>query len=110
MSFSKRVLFGNDPADDHLRQRLAEITLDQLKDFQFKVPLRKRNRLPLGPYWDPFWRSCVYEVAAELRIEIVNINDQCCTKSQIDAAAIRRRAEVVHKAKVEAFMASNPTR
>jgi len=106
MSFSKRILFGNNPTDDHLRKRLADLTLGRLKHFQFKVSLRKRNRTGFGPHWDPFWRSSVHEAAAELKIETVNINDQACTKTQAEADAIKLRAELVHKAKVEAFMAS----
>jgi hypothetical protein len=106
VSFSKRILFGDDPADDPLRQRLADLMRDRLEHFQFKVPLRKRNRIGPGPHWDPFWRSSVQMATAELKIETVNINDQTCTKTKAEADAIKLRAETIHQAKVRAFRAS----
>jgi hypothetical protein len=100
VSVSKRILFGNDPADDNARQRLAEETRAFLEPFKFKIPARRKNRLGLGPYWDPFWRSSLSSAAKELDIKIVHINDQVCTASQAEADAVRSRAEVIHQARL----------
>jgi hypothetical protein len=49
MSMSKRLLFGDNPADDAARQRLAEETRQFLERFKFTIPTRRRNRLGVGP-------------------------------------------------------------
>ena len=50
MSLSKRILFGDDPADDEARAQLHEKTLKYLEPFKFKIPTRRRNRLGIGGY------------------------------------------------------------
>ncbi|WP_441255674.1 hypothetical protein [Tardiphaga sp. 285_C5_N1_2] len=59
MSMSKRMLFGNDPVDDHIREKLRKDTEEFLEPFKFKIPTRRKNRLGRGPHWDPYWRSCL---------------------------------------------------
>ena len=105
MSWSKRILFGNDPADEAVRQHLANEMRDRLAPFTFKIPTRRRNRLKYWPYWDPCWRASVYRAAKELNFETVNINDQVCTKTQAEADAIRTLAEAIHKKEIETRMA-----
>jgi len=104
MSLSKRILFGNDPANDEARQRLREETRRRLSLFTFKIPTRRRNRLSLSPYWDPTWQTSLTTAAEELAIETVFINDQMCARAQEETDAIRTRAESIHQAKSEQFL------
>jgi hypothetical protein len=54
MSVSKRILFGDDPADDEARSTLADSTRHFLEPYKFKIAIRRRNRASVPPYWDPF--------------------------------------------------------
>jgi hypothetical protein len=101
MSISKRILFGDDPSDDGARQLLADQTARFLEPFKFKIPSRRRNRLSARPYWDPFWASCIEAAARELEIQIVHINDQACTRTQLDADVVRKRSEEIHRRKIK---------
>ena len=102
MSYSKRVLFGDDPADDDARRRIAESTANYLAPFTFKIPTRRKNRLKVGPYWDGTWCSIVAEAAKALNIESVQINDQRCFRSQEEADAVKALAEQNHRGAGEA--------
>lgn len=101
MSYSKRVLFGDDPADDAARRHIAETTAKYLEPFQFKVPTRRRNRRKVGPYWDGAWPSIVAAAAKNLNIDSVQINDQRCFKTQKDADAVKALAETTFQAQIE---------
>ncbi|WP_247392037.1 hypothetical protein [Bradyrhizobium sp. 35] len=98
---SKRILFGNDPADDPIRERMRKGTEAFLEQFKFKIPMRRRNRLGRGPYWDAYWRSCVTAAAKQLDIEAVQINDQMCVNTQAHAVAIKNRAVELHRAETK---------
>jgi hypothetical protein len=100
MSMSKRILFGDDPADDHIREKMRKDTEEFLEPFKFKIPTRRRNRLGRGPHWDPYWRSCLTAAAEELSVEAVQINDQMCVKTQAYVAAVKSRAEELHQARI----------
>jgi hypothetical protein len=104
VSLSKRILFGNDPADEGARQQLREETARYLDGFKFKIPTRRRNRLGVGPHWDPFWPSSVMAAAKELNVVTVQINDQVCTRTQAHSDAVRVRAQAIHQTKVEHFL------
>jgi hypothetical protein len=101
MSYSKRILFGDDPADDPIRAQLQAQTEKFLEPFKFKVPTRRRNRSGGGPYWDAAWHSCVIAAATELNVRTVNINSQVCMRSQAEADAVRSRAEEIHAKKLD---------
>ncbi len=60
---SKRLLFGDDPADDAVRQRLADETRQFLERFKFTIPTKRRNRLGVGPHWDSAWGSSLRSAA-----------------------------------------------
>jgi hypothetical protein len=55
VSYSKRVLFGDDPADDAIRQQMAQRMEQWLEPFKFTVPTRRRNRRNVGLCWDSWW-------------------------------------------------------
>ncbi|QWG18794.1 hypothetical protein KMZ68_02555 [Bradyrhizobium sediminis] len=103
MGYSKRVLFGDDPADDEARQRIAQSTANYLAPFTFKIPTRRKNRLKIGQYWDGAWPSIVAEAAKALNIESVQINDQRCFKSQEEADSVKALAEQNHQAWVKRY-------
>ncbi|NPU11367.1 hypothetical protein HL666_11375 [Bradyrhizobium sp. 83002] len=103
MSYSKRVLFGDDPADDEARRVIAQSTANYLAPFTFKIPTRRKNRLKIGPYWDAAWSSMVAEAAKALNIESVQINDQRCFKSQNEADAVKALAEQNHRAWIKQY-------
>jgi hypothetical protein len=96
MSYSKRILFGDDPTDDPIRAQLQEKTRAFLEPFTFKIPTRRKNPLP-GPRWDPRWRWALHRAVDELDIETVNINDQVCARSKADADLIRAKAEKLYQ-------------
>lgn len=96
MSFSKRILFGDDPRDDTVRAQMQEQTRAFLEPFKFKIPTRRKNPLP-GPRWDLRWLSALQRAIAELKFETVNINDQVCTRSKDEAALIKARAEELYR-------------
>jgi hypothetical protein len=100
---SKRLLFGDNSADDGARQRLADETRHFLERFKFTIPTRRRNRLGVGPHWDSAWGSSLRSAADELNIEAVQINSQFCVQTQTDATAIRARAEAIHQARLERY-------
>ncbi len=108
MSYSKRVLFGDDPADDAIRQQLAQRMEQWLEPFKFTIPTRRRNRLNVGPYWDSSWPSVIASTAKELKIDFVRINDQLCFKTQAEADAVKALSEKRHWAEIENFLL--PTR
>lgn len=103
MSMSKRLLFGDDPADDAARERLADETRQFLERFKFAIPIRRRNRSGAGPHWDSAWGSSLRSASDELNIEAVQINSQFCVQTQVDATAIRARAEAIHQARLERY-------
>lgn len=96
MSYSKRILFGNDPADDAIRAQLQARTEALLKPFTFKIPTRRKNPSP-GPHWDPRWRWALHRAVGELGIETVNINDQVCARSKAEADSIKAKAEALYQ-------------
>lgn len=101
MSYSKRISFGDDAADDAIRAQLQANTERLLEPFKFKVSTRRRNRSGAGPYWDAVWHSSVIAAATELNVQTVNINNQVCMRSQAEADAVRARAEAMHAKKLE---------
>lgn len=103
MSMSKRLLFGDNPADDAARQRLADETRQFLERFKFTIPTRRRNRLGVGPHWDSAWGSSLRSAADELSVKGVQINSQFCVQTQADATAVRALAEAIHQAKLERY-------
>jgi hypothetical protein len=103
LSMSKRLLFGDNPADDVARQRLVEATQKFLEPFTFKISTRRRNRLAAGPYWDTAWGSTLRTAADDLDIKAVQINSQFCVRTQAEADAIRARAETLHQASLERY-------
>src|SRR5712691_11261559 len=88
MSLSKRILFGDDPADREARARLDEQTCKHLEQFKFKIPTRRRNRSAIGGYWDAIWPGSL-QSAKELNMQTVQINSQLCTAR--DASQMRAR-------------------
>ncbi|QQN66756.1 hypothetical protein JIR23_14245 [Bradyrhizobium diazoefficiens] len=104
MSLSKRILFGDHPADDGARARLREQTLKRLELFKFKIPARRRNRMGMGGYWDSIWPGSVQSAADELNIDTVQINSQVCTKSQGEADAISARAKEIHQERAKSSL------
>jgi hypothetical protein len=101
MSLSKRILFGDDPADGEARARLYEQTCKHLEQFKFKIPTRRRNRLAIGGYWDAIWPGSLQSAAKELNVQTVQINSQLCTRTQPEADSISARAEVIWRAGAE---------
>jgi hypothetical protein len=100
MSFSKRILFGNDPQDDDIRRELAEITTQKLIPYVHKIGLRRRNKLGQKPHWDPFWESCLISAAKELDKEYVLINSKICFLARTDAEEVKDRADELHKQRI----------
>ena len=96
MSYSKRILFGNDPVDDPIRAQLQARTEALLKPFAFKISTRRKNPAP-GPRWDPGWRWALHRAVGELGIETVNINDLVCALSKAEANSIKTRAETLYQ-------------
>ena len=104
MSLSKRILFGNDPADDEARSRIHENTLKYLEPFKFKIRTRRRNRLPIGGYWDTIWPGSVQSAADELNMQTVRINSHVCTKTQAEADLVSARAEEIYRARTDHYL------
>jgi hypothetical protein len=105
MSYSKRVLFGDGPADDAIRQQISQRMEQWLEPFKFAIPMRRRNRLNVGPHWDSWWPSIITSTAKELKIDFVRINDQLCFKTQAEADEVRLLSEKRHRAKIDKFLA-----
>jgi hypothetical protein len=101
MSYSKRILFGDDSADDGVRRQIAESTEKYLAAFRFKIPTRRRNPLKAGPYWDGRWGSLMAEAARALNIESVQINEQRCFKTKEEADAAKALAEENYKVRLD---------
>jgi len=93
MSRSKRILFGDDPADDAARTAIAIAAARMIGEFPCKVATRRKNRLGSAPRWDPFWANAVTRAARQLWIEVIQVNDQICARTQDEAAKIKETAE-----------------
>jgi hypothetical protein len=106
MSYSKRILFGDNPADDGIRQQIVQRMEQWLEPFKFTIPMRRRNRLNVGPHWDSWWPSIIASTAKELKIDFVRINDQLCFKTQAEAEEVRVLSEKRHRAEIEKFLAT----
>jgi hypothetical protein len=95
VSYSKRVLFGNDPEDEPVRAKLQEQAEALLRSFTFKIPMRRENRLP-GPHWDSRWPLVLQCAVDELSIATIKVNDQLCARSEAEAKIIKKRAEELY--------------
>lgn len=95
MSYSKRVLFGGDPADDGARIAIAVAAAKKIDEFRYKIPMRRKNRLGNTPRWDPFWPNSIERAAKELGIAYIQVNDQICTRTREEAARVKEKAELL---------------
>lgn len=103
MSYSKRIFFGDDPADDHIRLLIAAQTIKRIEAFKFQIPLRRRNRHMGRPHWDPRWPSIVQSAAEELKIETIQVNDQQRFKTKADSDAVKDLSEKRYKERINAL-------
>lgn len=103
MSFTKRVLFGEDPRDDLLRKERATQAQEAIAAYQYRIGTRRKNRFADSPRWDPAWASCLTEAAGELQIPYRSINSHIGFLSESDSNAVRIRAEEIHVKKVAEF-------
>ncbi len=103
MSFAKRVLFGNNPRDDLLREERATQARAAVDAYQYRIGTRRKNRFADSPRWDPAWASCLTEAADELKIPYRSINSQIGFLSEGDSNAVRVRAEELHQKQVAEF-------
>jgi hypothetical protein len=101
MRFSKRVLFGDDPQDDHLRPKLVEQARQVCDTYVHKIPTRRKNRFVTSPRWDPAWDSCLTKAVRDLTISYRHITSQICFLSETDREAVRTKAEELHTLAVE---------
>ena len=87
MSLTKRIWIELDPAYEDVRQRYAEEAWRYIKEFEFRIPLRRRNRWEDSPYWAPLWPRALRRAAEELGFEVVKVNDGMFfrTREQRDA-------------------------
>lgn len=97
MSFTKELLFGDDPQYDKDRERLREQAAATIG--QFPVPLRGKRRGADGK-WSPLWNPAVEEAAKELGIQYIRVNDRFAFKTPIDKTTVAERAEVLWQEKV----------
>lgn len=95
MSYSKRVLFGDDPADDAARIAIAASAARTIDEFRCKIPMRRKNRLSTAQRWDPVWPNSVTRAAKELGIDYIQVNDQICTRTREEAARVKEKAELL---------------
>lgn len=94
MSMTKRILFGRNPIDDPIRERMRREASEYVKDFTHRIAMNRRN--PVGrPYWDPLWHSSLNRAARELEIEVVRINGGMFTREVAQRDAIKARAEII---------------
>ena len=100
MGLTKRILFGDDPAHDGIRQKWREAAAERIAAFAFPIQTKRKNRLGRGPYWDPFLPSAVSAALKELGIEAIIVNERYCVRTTERARAVRDRAEVLHKERV----------
>ena len=97
MSYSKRVLFGDDPADDAARAAIAVSISRTIDAFPCRIPAKRKNRLSSQPYWDPFWPNSIERAAKELCVECIRVNDQICIRTDEELTRVKERAETVWK-------------
>lgn len=95
MSYSKRLLFENHPADNAARAQLQADIGRRIDQFPAKVPTRRKNRLPTSARWDPLWEGCLDAAARELSIETIRVNEQVCTRTDAEAARLKAHAETL---------------
>lgn len=100
MGLTKRILFGDDSAHHGIRQAWREAAAERVTAFSFPIKTKRKNRLGLGPYWDPLWPSAVSAALKELGIEAIIVNERYCVRTIEQAQAVRSRAEAIHKKRV----------
>lgn len=100
MGLTKKILFGNDPAYDRIRQAWREAAAKRIAAFPFAIQTKRKNKLGRGPYWDPFWPSAVAAGLNELGVKSIIINGRFCVRTSEQARAVHERAEAIHKKSV----------
>jgi hypothetical protein len=98
MSMTKRILFGNDPRDDAVRERMRAETSNYLSGFPHRIAMNRRN--PTGAtHWDTSWRMSLEAAARELQLEVVRINGGMFTREEAQRDSLRSRAEAIWTSK-----------
>ena len=94
MSMTKRILFGRNPADDPVRERMRRDTADYLESFTHRIPMKRRAKH--GPrYWDSLWPYSLERARLELEIEVVRINGGMFTREAAERDAVLSRPEAI---------------
>jgi hypothetical protein len=100
MGLIKKILFGDDPAHDAIREAWRKAAADRVAGFPFPIQTKRKNRLGRGPYWDPFWSSAVATALKELGVEAIIVNERYCVRTREEARGVRDRAEAIHKERI----------
>lgn len=100
MSLSKRILFGNDPANDEARRQIQEGIARAIETYKFGVATRRRSKTGSGTHWDSLWPSCVQSAVDQLAIKTIGVNSRIYAKTEAEAEAIKARAEALYKARL----------
>lgn len=100
MSLTKKILFGEDSADEEIRQIWRDAAAEHVAALPFAIQTRRKNRIGHGSYWDPFWPSAVSTALKHLGIESIVLNGRHHVRTQEQARAARDSAEAIHKKKI----------
>lgn len=99
MSFTKRLLFGNDPAMDGERAKLRAEFDTYRRQFPHRIAGRRRAPKGHPRYWHPLWPACLSVSARELGIDTLNINSGVFVRTTEDRDRLIAAAEAMFKAK-----------
>ncbi|WP_037461923.1 hypothetical protein [Sinorhizobium fredii] len=99
MSFTKELLFGDDPRYDKDREQLCEQTAPKVKQFPFRI---RGKRKEADGKWSLHWDSAVKEAADQLGIHFIPVNSRFAFRTERDQKAVEERAETIWKQEVEA--------
>lgn len=93
---TKRISFDRNPVDNLARQELRERVFRFVGEYEFRVPLRKRNRNGLS-YWDVQWRATVVETADDLGFDYILVNSSLMLRFEPDRSKLMSAASARYK-------------
>ncbi|QPB24342.1 hypothetical protein [Rhizobium sp. 007] len=97
MSFTKELLFGDNPRHDESRQQLHDLTSAKIAQFPERI---RGKRKEADGRWSPHWELSVRQAAEELGIQLILVNSRFAFRTTNDKKAVAGRAEIIWQEKI----------
>jgi hypothetical protein len=95
MSITKRVWIDRDPAYADVRKRYADETWRYIKEFEFRIPMRRNKAGSRSP--DRWWLISLERAVRQFEVEVVRVNGGMFFRTVEQRDACLARAEEIWK-------------